>query len=215
MSHFLYQRVQNAVRPSTQVVYYLCSGGKHNRNNVVSMLRTVLSQIVTTVKASGQIARMRCVARAFEQQERIAKATCHDLFHGRDALWKVLLATASDPVFGPIYAVLDALDELDEESIHWLIRQYENLVESNAAIELKVVVVSQEDETMRRLATRQLCAVVNLADNKEHVMSDLEKTTSDKLRAIDCMPRIEGDIEQRMSSYPFREQGVCADSHQV
>ena len=212
MSHFLYQRVQNAVRPSTQVVYYLCSGGKQNRNNVVSMLRTVLSQIVTTVKESGQIPRMRCVSRAFEQQDRIARATCHDLFHSRDALWKVLLATASDPVFGPIYAVLDALDDLDEDSIHWLIQQYENLVESNAGIELKVVVVSQEDETMRRLATRQFCAVVNLADNKEHVMSDLEKTASDKLRAIDCVPQIEGDIEQRMSSFPFQKQNLYTDS---
>ena len=57
--------------------------------------------------------------------------------------------------------------------------------------------------------------MVNLADNKTHVMSDLEKTASDKLGAIDCTPKIEGDTEKRMPSRSIELQNVPANPSQA
>lgn len=200
MSHFLYQRIKSSVRPSTQLVYYLCTGDKKNHYGAVLMLRNVLWQIVEEVQQSDRIERKRCVVRAFEQQETMAKNALSDYLNSRDPLWKILLAIASDPAFGPIYAVLDALDELDQDSINWLVQQYQCLVDSKAPPELKVIILSKEDVNMRKLEKQQVCHVINLADHKEHVMSDLEKTASEKLREIDCVPKIEGEIEKRKVS---------------
>ena len=211
MSQFLFQRLRDAVGPSTQVVYYRCSGGEKNRNTVIAMLRTALGQIVGNVSKSGQTERKECLIHAFDQQEKNARTAGHDYFVNKDSLWKVLVAIAGDPVMGSIYVVLDGLDELDAEEVDWLMQQYERLFAGTENSELKVVVVSQEVKEMRGLAQKHWCAVIDLADNKAHVISDLEKTASERLRAIDCTPKIKGDNEQRMSPQSLKKRTAFAN----
>ena len=202
MSRFFFQSLRQAVGSNTQVVYYCCSDAEEKRNTAVSMLRSVLCQIVDSVRKSEQVERQQCLQRHFDQQEEQAKNKAQDHLNNKDALWKVLLVIASEPVIGPIYCVLDGLDELDAESVEWLMRQYKMLPagkERPESFELKVVIVSQEVTELRELAGEGLCAEISLedAENKEHIQSDLEKVVIDKLRAIECVPKIEGEAEKR------------------
>lgn len=119
---------------------------------------------------------------------------------------------------GPIYSVLDGLYELDQESIDWLMRQYKDLfvnMSGPGKLELKVVIASQKVDELQDLAQNNLCAVIDLADNKAHVMSDLEKIASEKLRALKCSPRIEGEVEKRTQSSIMRNQLILLISDRL
>ena len=110
------------------------------------------------------------------------------------------------PSMGPIYVVLDGLDKLDGDSVNWLMRQYKSLVDSTGSPErpeLKVIVVSQVVDEMQELASKDLCYVVDLAENKDHILGDLESLATENLRAIECAPKIEGENEKRSWSKSF------------
>ena len=170
------------------------------------MLRSVLSQIVDNVRNSEQVERKQRLLHHFDQQEEHTRTIAQDHIHSKDALWKVLMAIASEPAIGPIYCVLDGLDELDAESVEWLMRQYKLLPsgkDRSGNLELKIVIVSQEVDELRQLTNDGLCSEISLedAENKEHIQSDLEKVVIGKLGAIECVPSIEGKTEKRKWIY--------------
>lgn len=201
MSRFFFQRLKEAVGSNTEVVYYCCNDGEEKRNTAISMLRSSLWQIVDSIKGSGQIEAQESLRRHVES----ARSRAHDFSNNREALWKVILALASEPAIGAIYCVLDGLDELNDDSVQWLMKQYRLLPSARTngqATELKVVIVSQEVKELRELTNECLCAEISLGDaeNKGYIQSDLEKVVSGALKDIKCEPKIEGDAEQREST---------------
>ena len=220
MSQFLFQRLRDVVSPGTQVVYYRCSGGEEDRNTATAMLRAVLWQLARSVSESGQTEAKDCLRRRFEQQRKHAQAKGQDYLANQDYLWNIIFTMASEPVIGPIYVVLDGLDKLDKESVSWLMRQYKSVADGTHAaanLALKIIVVSEVVAELQELAKepKYMCAVVDLAENKAHVLSDLENVVSEKLRAIDCTPKIEGEVEQRMLLALLEHQSGHSNCSQV
>lgn len=204
MSLFFSDRLKKAVGSNTHVTYYCCEKGKKKHNTATSMLRSVLLQIVDEVRNAGQTDQQVSLQNVFDQQEDQAKRKAQDHLNNKDALWKALIAIASEPIIGPVYCVLDGLDALGSESVEWLKKQYISLPGGKTrpdALELKVVIVSQEVPELRELVTNGQCTEISLedAEKKEHIQSDLDKVVLNKLRHLEKSSSMDVGTEERKS----------------
>lgn len=139
LSIFLTKELESTVQgPPTLVLYVFCN--EKTYDSEVAIMRSLLYQIL---KYRPSLARH--AATQMEDEERTKQT-----LSSRGDLWDIFRNAICDPELGPVYCLIDGLDECHHESFSWLIRKFAFVFDkgSEAAIlppsPFKVLVVSRE-----------------------------------------------------------------------
>ncbi|KAK1717596.1 hypothetical protein BDP67DRAFT_616240 [Colletotrichum lupini] len=146
LSIFLIGEFQGLTQsPSGNLVYQFCNRHDPRRNTATSVLRTWLHDIFTRNPALAKYA-----AKSMTREGRMEYA-----LGSLGTLWEIFAHTLNDPDLGPLYCVLDGVDECPEGDKKWLVGKIQTLFEyrSRACHQapniLKIVILSGGIEGVR------------------------------------------------------------------
>jgi hypothetical protein len=167
------QETENA-----ELLFYFCSHQDGKRNTAVAVLRGLVYQII-----AKRPNLTKHILSYFESREK-AQHTLSSL----EALWIIFRMLLQDPDLGPIFCVLDGLDECDEDSLGLLVAKLVGFFSSHnlqlADSAFKLVIVSREISGLQGVAQVKLDP-----DHDERVTSDIERFISVR---VEELSRIKG-----------------------
>ncbi|KAG4253672.1 hypothetical protein FPRO03_07632 [Fusarium proliferatum] len=108
LSYSLAQYFEDARAKSSNVLIYLCQN-KNKQTDGRAVLIGLILQIIDRHRSL-----LRHIRAAFEKQG-------SSIVQSFASLWRIFLKVTTDPKIGPIYVILDALDECEKVSCHQLL----------------------------------------------------------------------------------------------
>ncbi|RFU32974.1 hypothetical protein B7463_g3376, partial [Scytalidium lignicola] len=180
LSIFLTQDLEQVTQNMEQagLIFYFCSNQDEKRNTAVAVLRGLLYQIIAK--------RPNLLKHVLPHLETPAKA--QQTLSSLETLWIIFRRVIQNVDLGPIFCVLDGLDECDEESLRVLVPKIVELLSAEmsqpASIMFKMAIIS------RNIPGLQSCLQVKLEpDNEERVANDIERFISAR---VEELSRIKG-----------------------
>lgn len=148
LSMFLLSELEDHCRSTdrTQNIYYFCSAEDERRSSCVSILRSLLYQLLTLSPS---------LLDPFEKKFNTDKILRTSL-NSREALWACLERLTSGSNLGTLFGVLDGLDECDEDSVKWLSHKFVHHFSARTsgqdedATVFRLVLVSRDIEALHR-----------------------------------------------------------------
>ncbi|EXF81488.1 hypothetical protein CFIO01_10311 [Colletotrichum fioriniae PJ7] len=121
LSIFLVRELQSLTQISSgSLVYHFCNRHDPRRNTATSVLRTWLHDIFTRNPALAKHA-AKCMIPTGRMEYALGSL---------GTLWQIFAHTLNDPDLGPLYCVLDGLDECPEGDKKWLVGKIQTLFEN-------------------------------------------------------------------------------------
>jgi hypothetical protein len=171
MSIFLTEHLEQKIptMENTQLVYYFFSFQDENRNTGVTLLQSLIYQIVTK---RPQLKTHLLPYINFQRSE-----------PSLEPLWAIFKKLIQDPELGAMLCVMDGLDESDKEATQLLLPRLVDLLSpassSSLSTTFKLIVVSRD------ISGLEDCTRVKLdPDNNESVQSDIKKFISIRVRDL-------------------------------
>jgi ankyrin repeat protein len=171
MSIFLTEHLEQTIptMENTQLVYYFFSFQDENRNTGVTLLQSLIYQIVTK---RPQLKTHLLPYINFQRSE-----------PSLEPLWAIFKKLIQDPELGTMLCVLDGLDESDKEATQILLPRLVDLLsptlQSPLSTTFRLIVVS------RNISGLGDCTRIKLdPDNNESVHGDIEKFISIRVRDL-------------------------------
>ncbi|CEO59719.1 hypothetical protein PMG11_04384 [Penicillium brasilianum] len=178
LSIFLTEELERHTKEmeSTETLYYFCSHQDKKRNSAVTVLRSLVYQLLTKRRDL-----FTSVSSYFESPEKTRMT-----LSSPDFLW-VILRTLVQSKPGLIFCVLDGLDECDDASLRLLTTKFHKYFSSGHSIQshrgLKLAIVS------RRISGLAAFPQVKLdPDNDEHVSHDIQQFITASIQKLEKIP---------------------------
>jgi ankyrin repeat protein len=179
MSIFLTEHLEQKIQTmeNTQLVYYFFSFQDENRNTGVTLLQSLIYQIVTK-RPQLKIHLLPYIKSGNSIQPELSL----------EPLWAIFKKLVQDPELGTMFCVLDGLDECDKKATQILLRRLVDMLcptsSSLLSTTFKLIVVSRD------IPGLEDCTRIKLdPDNNESVHGDIEKFISVRVRDL---PKIVG-----------------------
>ena len=198
LSIFLTQQLERTLPEHCPVLYYFCDGNDTERNNEVSILRTLLWQLADHAYESDDVEFKKCIRRIFMSQEKSA-----DHFTQKESLWRTFAAAVKDSAIGTVYAVIDGLDECDFDTKEWLVKKFESLFlkenQTTDKTRLNLLIVSRDMKALARLSADEVCTCLKLEDGEidVRIREDIERVVSSKLGRFSHLPDFDDEVKER------------------
>ncbi|KAJ5189275.1 hypothetical protein N7491_005603 [Penicillium cf. griseofulvum] len=169
------------------VIYFFCLWGEPERNNVCSILRGLLYQILTKRPELGPY-----VWPNFDG-DAIAKMTLDT----PEGLWLIFQTLMKDHYLGKLFCVLDGLDECGDNASAFLLPKFKDLLKSQRLTNLKLAIVS------RPLPALSLIPAINL-NHGEQVNQDVKTFIRSKMDDLCCIHNFDLKTRENIENHLLR-----------
>lgn len=185
-------------RKDEHLLYYFCRHQDEKCNTAITILRSLIHQIVSKCP--------ELVKHALPRFDSPVKR--QDTLSSLDALWVIFKALVTDPGLCTILCLIDGLDECDEKSQHLLLQKFWNYFyppdASSESNRFRLAIVSREIVYLNKCPN-----IIKLdPDNQKMIASDIGRFVSDRVMELTKSIPYDNDSQDSHNYHP--EQYVYA-----
>lgn len=179
LADFVISSIEESQVQDDCVAYFFCLNAKSTRNNIVSILRGLIWQVVTPRRDLLPI-----LEQHLGPKERRKAA-----LSSPDILWSILIAIASHPNARRLVCVVDGLDECDKDTILFLA---ERLRGAERQLALHIVIFSRPEHGLGSFAQ------ITLDENEREISSDLDTYINVQIGKLHQRFSLDQDFKQEL-----------------